>query len=174
MPTSLFLLGHTHGAATVSRGLSVLILGPAVPSTSLCGPKSSSVPSGLHRACHPDHSQDLAVFSILHILLSGILYYHRFCISDHTSHLTPSELSCPLLRSVHFLQHHTRTFAPSLTAVRVKTIFHHSLMLVWRSLIARNVVCRPPMEESKGLALILKSKNIVMMKIAVNVSRYLL
>lgn len=90
-----------------------------------------------------------------------------------------SSVSSPalLLRSVHFLQHHTTcTFAPYLlTAVRVKTIFHHSLMLVWRSLICqRNVVCRPPMEESKGSALILKSKNIVMMKIAVNVSRYLL
>ena len=34
----------------------------------------------------------------------------------------------------------------------------------WRIHIARNVVCGPPMEESKGSALILKSKNIVVLE----------
>ena len=58
-------------------------------------------------------SQDLAVFSILHILLSGTLYYQRFCITVIT-HSTSRPVSSPalLLRSVHFLQHHTRAPLP--------------------------------------------------------------
>lgn len=179
MPTSLFLLGHTHGAATVSWGLSVvLILDPRSPKWHI--PLRAQIFFSPSRSPQSLSSRPLA---------RTWLYFPSFtsfslgpCTTKDSasqwSHIPPHAQWALLPscwgQSTFFNTIRVHLCPISLTAVRVKTIFHHSLMLVWRSLIARNVVCGPPMEESKGSALILKSKNIVMMKIAVNVSRYLL
>ena len=178
MPTSFFLLGHTHSAATVSWGLRVVLtLGPRSPKWH--SPLWAQIFFSPSRSPQSLSSRPLArawLYFPAFTSLSGILYCHRFCITVIT-HSTSRPVSSPalLLRSVHFLQHHVSAPPPHiLNCSKGKDSLPPFTGVGWRIHIARNVVCGPPMEESKGSALLVKSKNIVKMKIAVNVSRYLL
>ena len=121
MPTNLFLLGHMHGATMVACGLGVLASdtkSPEVAQPSV-GPNLLHLLQVFMKFVVQTIGQDLAVFSILHILLSveepvwdHVLVWILHS-GGHTFYVFLSELSCPLGEvDVCFPQHHMSKSLP--------------------------------------------------------------
>lgn len=115
MPTSLFLLGHTHGAATVSRGLSVVLI---------LDPRSRKWHIPLRAQIFFSPSRSPQSLSSRPLVRTWLYFpsFTSFSLGSCTTidsvsvitHSTSRPVSSPalLLRSVHFLQHHTRAPLP--------------------------------------------------------------